>query len=102
MGTNLKDSDQEVKPRIKEIVVKTNLAKNISSYLWAAVGVGLAFQEPWDKFFNAKGFKNLQNNSLKVLVIVPEISLKVIRAVLENIPEKFCLEPLFYHPFLVL
>ncbi len=76
MGTNLKDSDQEVKPRIKEIVVKTNLAKNISSYLWAAVGVGLAFQEPWDKFFNAKGFKNLQNNSLKVLVIVPEISLK--------------------------
>jgi len=57
MGTNLKDSDQEVKPRIKEIVVKTNLAKNISSYLWAAVGVGLAFQESWDKFFNAKGFK---------------------------------------------
>ena len=57
LGNNLKDSDQEVKPRIKEIVVKTNLAKNISSYLWAAVGVGLAFQEPWDKFFNAKGFK---------------------------------------------
>ncbi len=57
MGKNLKDSDQEVKPRIKEIVVKTNLAKNVSSYLWAAVGVGLAFQEPWDKLFNVKGFK---------------------------------------------
>lgn len=57
MGKNLKDSDQEVKPRIKEIVVKTSLAKNISSYLWAAVGVGLAFQKPWDKFFSAKGVK---------------------------------------------
>lgn len=52
LGENLKDSDQEVKPRIKEIVVKSTLAKNISSYLWAAVGVALAAQEPWDNFFN--------------------------------------------------
>jgi len=52
LGENLKDSDQEVKPRIKEIVVKSNMAKNISSYLWAAVGVALAAQEPWENFFN--------------------------------------------------
>jgi hypothetical protein len=31
MGENLNDSEQEVKPIIKGIVVKTNLAKNISS-----------------------------------------------------------------------
>lgn len=57
MGTNLNDSDQEVKPRIKEIVVKTTTAKNISSYLWGAVGVGVAFQKPWEQLFKAKGFK---------------------------------------------
>lgn len=51
LGENLNDSDQEVKPLIKEIVVKSNTAKNISSYLWAAAGVGLAMQEPWDEFF---------------------------------------------------
>lgn len=55
MGENLNDSDQEVKPRIKEIVVKTMTAKNISSYLWAATGVCLAFQKPWEKFFATKG-----------------------------------------------
>ena len=57
MGENLKDSDQEVKPRIKEIVVKSNLAKNISSYFWAATGVALAVQEPWEKYFNVMTFK---------------------------------------------
>ena len=57
LGENLKDSDQEVKPRIKEIVVKSNLAKNISSYIWAATGVALAAQEPWDNFFNVMTLK---------------------------------------------
>ena len=57
LGSNLNDSDQEVKPKIKNIVVKSNLAKNISSYLWAAVGVGLAFQEPWEKYFQVMTFK---------------------------------------------
>ncbi len=57
LGTKLKDSDQEVKPRIKEIVVKTNLAQNITSYLWAATGVALAFQKPWEEFFNVATFK---------------------------------------------
>ena len=57
MGTGLNDSDQEVKSRIREIVVKANLAKNISSYLWAATGVALAFQKPWENFFNVMTFK---------------------------------------------
>jgi len=57
MGTDLKDSDQEVKPRIKEIIIKENLAKNISSYLWAATGVGLAFQKPWENYFKVMTFK---------------------------------------------
>lgn len=51
LGSNLKDSDQEVKPLIKEILTKTKTATNISSYLWAACGVALAFQEPWEDFF---------------------------------------------------
>ena len=57
MGENLKDSDQEVKPRIKEVIIKSNLAKSISSYLWAATGVALAFQKPWDNYFNVMTFK---------------------------------------------
>ena len=65
MGKNLKDSDQEVKPRIKEIVVKSNLAKNISSYLWAATGVALAFQQPWDDYFQVMTFKFWKGKEFK-------------------------------------
>ena len=68
LGTNLKDSDQEVKPRIKEIVVKTNLAQNISSYLWAATGVALAFQKPWEEFFNVATLKFWQKDKFKQTV----------------------------------
>ncbi len=57
MGDNLNDSDQETKPRIKEIIVKSNLAKSISSYLWAATGVALAFQQPWEEYFKVMTFK---------------------------------------------
>ncbi len=57
MGQNLNDSDQEVKSRIKEIVIKAGLAKNISSYLWAAVGVCMAVQKPWEKYFDYMTFK---------------------------------------------
>lgn len=52
MGKDLNDSDQETKPRIREIVIKSAAAKNITTYLWAATGVGIAIQEGWDKFFN--------------------------------------------------
>lgn len=71
LGENLKDSDQEVKPLIKNIAIRTDNAKTISSYLWAAAGVCYAFQEPWEdylkvatlKFWNVDKFKH----SLKVL-----------------------------------
>jgi len=57
LGNDLKDSDQEAKPRIKEIAVKTNLAKTFSSYLWAATGVGIALQKPWEDYFKVATLK---------------------------------------------
>lgn len=65
MGENLNDSDQEVKPKIKEIVIKSSVAKNISSYLWAATGVGIAFQKPWENFFNVMTFKFWKGKEFK-------------------------------------
>ena len=70
LGTDLNDSDQAVKPIYKEVLVKSSLARTMSSYLWAAAGVCLAFQKPWEsyfkvatgKFWNPKNF----NHSLKV------------------------------------
>ena len=57
LGENLKDSDQEVKPLIKQIAIKTDTAKMLSSYMWAANGVALAFQEPWQNYFNVATLK---------------------------------------------
>lgn len=56
-GDNLADSDQEMKPVIKEIAVKTDMAKTLSSYLWAAVGVMYAFQDAWEPYLNAATLK---------------------------------------------
>ncbi len=65
LGENLASSDKEVKPRIKDIIVRSNTAKSISSYLWAATGVGLAVQKPWDNFFvsatKGKGVQKVAN-----------------------------------------
>lgn len=57
VGENLNDSDQEVKPLIREVVVKTNMAKTISSYLWAATAVGFAMQQPWEGFMDGASLK---------------------------------------------
>lgn len=57
LGSDLKDSDQETKPLIKEIITKTKTAVNLSSYLWAAAGVVLAAQDPWEDFFNVMSLK---------------------------------------------
>lgn len=57
VGEDLNDSDQEVKPLIREIVVKTNMAKTISSYLWAATAVGVAMQQPWEGFMDGASLK---------------------------------------------
>ena len=42
--------DQVVQPKIKEVLVKANAGKAISSYIWAAVGVGIASQEAFGKY----------------------------------------------------
>ena len=57
LGENLNDSDQEVKPMYKEVLVKSSLARSFSSYLWAATGVALAFQKPWEAYFNIATLK---------------------------------------------
>lgn len=57
LGEDLNDSDQEVKPIYKEVLVKSKLAKSISSFLWGAVGVALAFQSPMENYFKAATLK---------------------------------------------
>lgn len=52
LGENLRDSDQETKPIIRKIAVKTDFAKTLSSYFWAATGVAYAFQAPWEDYLN--------------------------------------------------
>ncbi len=57
LGENLNDSDQDVKPIYKEVLIKSKLAKSISSFMWAAVGVALAFQKPWENYFRVATLK---------------------------------------------
>ena len=71
LGSNLNDSDQEVKPIYKEVLVKSAAARTFASYMWAAVGVALAFQKPWENYFNVATLKfwklNEFGHSLNVL-----------------------------------
>ncbi len=57
LGENLNDSDQDVKPIYKEVLVKSTLARSFSSFMWAAIGVMIAFQKPWEEFFNTATLK---------------------------------------------
>jgi len=58
LGDDLPASDTEVKPLIKDVISRSSTAKSISSYLWAAVGVTLAAQTPWNNFFRAASKSN--------------------------------------------
>ena len=68
---DLEHADQKVKPIIKEKVVKTRLFSTLSSYLWAATGVGIAVQKPWENFVinpvkriaNYKNYKQVLNQA---------------------------------------
>lgn len=51
LGKDLADSDQEAKPKIKEMIIRTKTWTTLSSYLWAGLGVALAVQDGWDKAF---------------------------------------------------
>lgn len=50
-------SDQEMKPKVKEMAIKAKTWKTIVGYLWAATAVGLAAQSPWEELFVNKGYK---------------------------------------------
>lgn len=52
LGDNLNDSVTETTPIIQNIISTTKTAKTLSSYAWAATGVGLAAQGCWDDFFS--------------------------------------------------
>lgn len=58
LGENLNASDAEVVPMLKDVISRSTTAKNISSYLWAATGVALAVQTPWNNFFRALSKQN--------------------------------------------
>lgn len=58
LGEDLPASDTEVKPIIKDVISRSNTAKSISSYMWAAVGVTLAVQNSWNNFFRAASKQN--------------------------------------------
>ena len=58
LGENLNDSVTETTPIIQNIVATTNTAKSLSSYSWAAVGVGLAAQDSWSGFFDSIAKRN--------------------------------------------
>ena len=53
LGTDLNDPITETTPIIQSIVATSNAAKSLSSYSWAAVGVGLAMQDAWTDFFDS-------------------------------------------------
>ena len=48
---------EKIQDNYKEVLVKSKLAKSISSFLWAATGVALAFQKPWENYFNVATLK---------------------------------------------
>lgn len=45
---DINHSDQKMKPLIREKIVQTKLFSTLSSYLWAATGVAVAMQKPWE------------------------------------------------------
>ena len=44
----LNSPDQTIQEKVREIIIKATSAKYISSYFWAALGVALAAQEPFE------------------------------------------------------
>ena len=70
LGENLNDSVTETTPIIQSIISTTKTAKILTSYAWAALGVGIALQSCWSDFFDAiskraKYVKNPQDTLLK-------------------------------------
>ena len=53
----LVDSDQEVKPLIRETVIRTKTFTTLSSYIWAGLGVAIAAQDKWNNAFTKNNGK---------------------------------------------
>ena len=53
LGENLNDPVTETTPIIQNIISTTKTAKSLSTYAWAAAGVGLAMQDSWHDLFDA-------------------------------------------------
>lgn len=84
MGENLVDADQKVKPKIKELVIKSRTFTTIAQYLWAATAVGIAAQAPWDAFGNKKVRIHL---SLKTLPEAIKRNLKDLPNFMKKFPD---------------
>lgn len=61
----LPDSDQIVKPKIREVSTKTKTVTYLTQYLWAALGVAFAFQKPWEKLVKNDPSGNWIGSSFK-------------------------------------
>ena len=103
LGENLNDSISETTPIIQNIVATSNTAKSLSSYSWAAVGVGLAMQDAWSDFFDAvsarkhyagqkgEGFFNKLGGKLKVFgENTWNISKELIKSIGRSCKELWC------------
>lgn len=69
---DLDHSDQKMKSKIRETVVKARAFTTLSSYFWAASAVGVAMQEPWTKMtFNPiQRIRNLRDH-IKIKKVHP-------------------------------
>ncbi len=52
LGENLNSAETEAKPILKNVISTATTASRISSFLWAACGVGLAASGDWDGYYN--------------------------------------------------
>ena len=80
----LEYSDQKVRPRIKEKVVQTKVFSSLSSYLWAAVGVGIFVQDPLTNLkFNPIEDSKVRERGIKV----PFYPVEFMKKTVENYKE---------------
>ena len=67
-GDDLQTADQEVKPAIKKIIVRSKAATSISSFLWAATGVAYAAQDSWGDLFTKTNKSPSIRKNLKTMM----------------------------------
>lgn len=63
----LTDSDQIVKPKIREIVTKTKTTTYITQYMWATLGIALACQNAWEKLIDCQCVSPIFDTNPRIL-----------------------------------